>query len=117
MCNKLNLLSQYLRDQHSPDLLFLTETWLKPQLKMPSPDGYNLLRCDRPHKQGGGVLLLYKSELQVNQVELNVDNTTGSFDLLCVDVFNNSSPVRFCCVYNPPSQDHSTVLYLCVAFL
>ena len=57
--------------------------------------------------------MLYKTELQVNQVEIEVDSTIGELDLLCVDVYNNKSPVRFCCVYNPPCQDQSTVLRLC----
>ena len=112
--NKLNLVSTYLRSQQRPDLLFLTETWLKPKFQMSCPDGYNVLRCDRgEHKQGGGVLLLYKTELQVNQVTVDVDSTVGHFDILCVDVYSNDNLTRFCCVYNPPCQDNSAVLYLC----
>ena len=120
--NKSNLISTYFGMQSPPDILFLTETWLKPYHNNSSfcPVGYEVLRCDRIDSRGGdarggGVLVLYKRHLNVRQVDIKFDNTstTRDFDILCIDVFNNSSTVRLCCVYNPPSQNSSAALHLC----
>ena len=81
--NKSNLISTYFDSQSSPDILFLTETWLKPCHKDLSfcPDGYEVLRCDRidsrgGDSRGGGVLVLYKKNLNVSHVDIKSDNTT-----------------------------------------
>lgn len=45
------------------DIYAFTETWLKPSHSTPSvlsslTMDYNIYRCDRPKKMGGGVILL-----------------------------------------------------------
>ena len=54
--NKLNLVSTYLRSHQNLDILFLTETWLKPKHNdsMFCPDGYEVIRCDRQRSRGVG---------------------------------------------------------------
>lgn len=115
ICNKFNLISAHCRSQSSPDILFLTETWLKPihTDSLFCPVGYEVLRCDRKNTRGGGVLALYKSHLRVCQVELKTNTTDISHDIVCIDIFNVKSTVRFCCVYDPPAQNSLTVSSLC----
>ena len=76
------------------------------------PDGYHAIRCDRNKARGGGVAVLYKNNLQVVEVDVPFDKDLN-FELVCIDVHNNDSFIRLCCVYLPPSQTDSVVLELC----
>ena len=112
--NKINLVSTYLRSHQNLDMLFLTETWLKPKHNdaMFCPDGYEVIRCDRQGSRGGGVAVMYKNNLQIVEVEVTVDKSFN-FELICVDVHDKDSFIRLCCVYFPPAQDESMVRNLC----
>ena len=112
--NKLNLVTTYLKSLGDLDILFLTETWLKAKHidSMFCPDGYHAIRCDRNGARGGGVAVLYKNNLQVAEVSVPFKND-HNFELVCIDVHNNNSFIRLCCVYLPPSQTDSVVLELC----
>ena len=115
ICNKFNLVTTYLKSHQQLDLLFVTESWLKPKHNdaMFCPTGYQSIRCDRKgSKKGGGVVVLYKSNLQIIQVELSM-NENCKYEIVCVDVHGNNSVIRVCCVYIPPSQDESVVFDLC----
>ena len=94
------------------DLFFFTESWLTPDISdsLFCPSGYSVIRSDRLASRGGGVLLLFKNNLDTVVVKL-ISN--GTFELVCVDVFFNSICLRFCCVYLPPSHSYQTVSSLC----
>ena len=51
--------------------------------------------------------------LTLNPTILLSSTNTRDFDIVCIDVFSNSSTVRLCCVYNPPAQNSSATLHLC----
>lgn len=47
------------------DIVFLTETWLRPEIKdtevFPKNMNFALFRCDRDERRGGGVLIAAKN--------------------------------------------------------
>ena len=110
MFNKRHLISQYL-NSNKTDLLFLTESWLSEKIldSMICPTGYDIIRNDRQDTKGGGVCLLYKTGLKVQQVHLN-DNlfamSKSIFEYVCVDLFSFKTKIRLCCVYIRPSFSH-----------
>ncbi len=112
--NKCNVVSSYLSTLAEVDLLFLTETWLKPKHNdsMFCPDGYQAIRCDRIGSRGGGVAVLYNNNLQVAEVDITLKKD-NNFQIVCIDVHNRDSLVRLCCVYLPPTQSDTVVNDLC----
>ena len=105
ICNKLRPLSHYLLSRNDLDLLFLTETWLNPMYTdtMVCPNGYNIMRLDRSSRKGGGVLVLYKSGLQVHRVDVKIQ-PNSNFELVCIDLYMRNFFIRFCCIYLPPAS-------------
>lgn len=106
--NKIGLLLDFIKSKSS-DLVFLTETWLKPDIidSIFSPPGYCVLRTDRLSFKGGGVLVLYKSNLDVQEVTAACESfllLRTKVDFLCIDVlFGKKNAARFLCLYVPPS--------------
>lgn len=114
--NKQNYVANYLQCNQNVNLFFVTETWMKPEFadSIICPKDFNVYRADRVNAKGGGVLALFKKDLNVRQV--TVPNlTTENFELLCVDLFIEKSQSRFICVYIPPlySSDLSVITNLC----
>jgi len=112
VANKLEEL-HYLLYMDKYDLLFITETWLSPNL----PDGcldpnshYLLLRKDRASGHGGGVCVFVHKGLHVTPVELA--DTYNHLELLCFDLYCVTAKLRFFCVYRPPHNDSEGVEYL-----
>ena len=98
MFNKINLISHYLK-HHQIDLLFITESWLSDKISdsMICPDGYGVIRHDRLVKRGGGVCLLYKKGLKIQQIHPNCNSLLYSktdFEIVCVDLFNLKSKIK-----------------------
>ena len=59
----------YLREK-SPDVLCLTETKLREEIQLSfREEGYNLWRRDRQGKGGGGILVLVKENVKVEDVK------------------------------------------------
>ena len=92
-------------------MLFLTETWLSEKVSnsMFCPHNFQVIRCDRLSKKGGGVLLLYNKNLIIKQFHHSGD-TSDNYESLCVDLFINNHTVRFCCFYVPPDSSHNPVI-------
>ena len=99
--NKSDLLSDHVASNNI-DLMFITETWLHDQISssLICPPGYQVIRKDRTSSKGGGVMLIYKSDLHITQVDITC-NVSG-YELLCVDLYDGNSPIRFICYYIPP---------------
>lgn len=77
---------------------------------MVCPNGYCIVRQDRAAGRGGGVLMLYKNNLQI--VQYKPVTTNECFEYICVDVHTGKSITRFCCLYVPPMTANSiTELY------
>ncbi|RWS09400.1 hypothetical protein B4U79_18123 [Dinothrombium tinctorium] len=85
-----------------PDLLCLTETWLKPEYPddLLSIDGYFMLRNDRKFKKGGGIAVYVKNEFNgiVNEQQLNFN-----FEHIKVGIkFKNNKEFYVTTIYLPP---------------
>lgn len=85
----------------------LTETWLKsiheihPILGGLS-DFYDVVRCDRPRKQGGGVATFLKKDIPYAVILR--ESVPDSYEILSCDVFpNGPCPFRLTVVYRTPS--------------
>merc|ERR1712035_276981 len=62
-------LRDYLR-LNKPDVVCITETKLKEEIHIQFQDeGYNMWRRDRKNKSGGGVAILTKANINVEEVE------------------------------------------------
>ena len=114
--NKMNEL-KLLVEVSSYDLVFIVETWLKPNTlnSLICPRGYSVIRRDRPVRLGGGVLVLYKSHLPVLEIRHFEDT---NIEYLCIDILStkHTIPTRFLCCYIPPnySRDRTCIQNLCV---
>ena len=89
--------------EHDLDLLLVTETWLtktneervKAELL---PDGYKMVHHMRPARRGGGVGLIYKSNLSVKAVNTQQPE---SFELLDVMIEQGRHCLQLLVVYRP----------------
>ena len=108
--NKVNLLHAFLslKTPTEYDLVFISETWLKPEFtdSLICPDGYSVFRHDRKDQtRGGGVLVFYKTELKVIDITPFYDHDI--FESLVIELTSDcrySNKLRFCCTYFPPSK-------------
>ena len=87
------------------DILALTETWLKSN-ECPDfitldicPLGYAFVHIPRPNGTGGGIGLLYRKDLKIQQVKTD---TCNSFEFMEVLFHSSSSVIRIVIVYRPP---------------
>ena len=83
----------------------LTETWLKSYVQDAQlhVDGYNILRCDRDTRVGGGVMLYTHQDLAITQTE-TFDNDHCQL-LLCT---SDPSKVIISLLYRPPNAPHAS---------
>ena len=59
-----------------PDIILLCETWLTNRSPKPNINGYNIERCDRQHKKGGGVSILVSSRCRYKRhMDLESNNS------------------------------------------
>ena len=104
MKNKNALL--YLLAQYSYDLIALTETWLHESIITPLfldkwSSHYDVLRCDRLEKKGGGVAFLVRKSLCPNLI-LN-ESLVNGYELLCCDITASNSSIRLIVIYRTPT--------------
>ncbi|ELT87783.1 hypothetical protein CAPTEDRAFT_212358 [Capitella teleta] len=85
--------------EHDFDCVFLTETWLTSTRQRIcgdlTPTGYKLRALNRKEKRGGGVAVLHKSNIRVDEVK---DLTTDSLEGLEVTISSTRS-VRILLLY------------------
>ena len=87
------------------DILALTETWLKPDdcsdytVRDISPTGYAFVHIPRPNGNGGGVGLLYRKNLKMEQIK---SDPFKSFEFKEVLLHCSSSIIRIIVIYRPP---------------
>jgi hypothetical protein len=100
--------------QHKPDLVFLTETWLKESIGDPviSLPNYNLTRRDRTQGIHGGVCLYSNSSIVTERL-MNLEHP--DFEVLWVYTRPQRLPRGFPSiitgtVYHPPSSDDKDLL-------
>lgn len=109
-------------DTCNADIVALTETWLSPSVTndeiLECNVAFNIYRCDRDNRQGGGVLIAVSDHLHSYVVP-----TTCSLELICVCVRINHRNIIFCCCYRPPvfsssfcTDLHDTLSYVIARF-
>ena len=94
--------------ESSPDVLVLNETWLKPSIndnEILSPEAYKIFRCDRSpkthpadlnkhkkfRKNGGGVLIALKTDLNITSRKIN---RKCNAEVLSVEItFSNNTKI------------------------
>ena len=76
------------------DICLVNETWLNERIRLSQPM-FNVLRVDRPNRQGGGVAIVIKKKIKYQQLEsmktnvmenigMSIDFDQFSFKLFCV---------------------------------
>lgn len=97
-----------LMQQTNPDILILSETWLKKSIKDcdVALDGYTLFRVDRAGR-GGGVAVYIKSGLSVSV--LNSITKPKCFEFIALQIQLGPSPLVVIGIYRPPSADSESI--------
>lgn len=95
------------------DIVCIVESWLNAKVSdnIACIDGYNLVRHDRVHKQGGGILIYIKNKINHKIVDVScnvigVDNTEYVFLELSIA----RSKLLMGAFYNPPNLSCSELI-------
>lgn len=103
--NKLLLLHSFVCS-NSPDIVFITETWLNSKILNAEIVGgypYNVIRSDRSSQRGGGVCCLIKNGLIFNPIAIAEQLIS---DIICMDIISDrsgsSASIRMILLYRPP---------------
>lgn len=102
--NKATSLCDFLLSSHA-DLLAITETWLgtavdKGVVSELTPDGYMINHVARNERKGGGVALIYNTNLDVKLIKAG--QTFTHFELLQCNIGSIKDHFRLCVIYRPP---------------
>ena len=95
---------------NSIPFIALTETWLKPYVQDAQLhiQDYNIFRCDRSTRAGGGVLLYAHQDLPITNVSTFDDKTCQLLMCTC-----ETSKMIICVLYRPPEAS-TTSLQSCL---
>jgi Reverse transcriptase (RNA-dependent DNA polymerase)/Endonuclease-reverse transcriptase len=87
------------------DWLVVTETWLHPDIDNREflPPEFNVIRKDRQHKKGGGILIAINKAFDCQQIEVN-DNKHSEIVWCKINQKNKRKSVHLCGVYRPPDS-------------
>ena len=90
ICNKVEEFFSFIA-LHEPDIIGITETWLNNEIPdgLVKPPGYSIFRsdrCDYSDNRGGGVMLLFKETIEVEQIVL-----TDSKETLWIKIIINQT--------------------------
>jgi len=111
--NKSETFATLLND-HSPDIIALTETWLTPKngdqiLTSICPQGYSSIQIPRIGRRGGGVGLVYKSTIFTERI---TDSPVyNSFEHIDLHLKFNLQHLRLLVIYRPPNKSASDFLH------
>ena len=93
------------------DLIFVSETWLKPTDTFVQ-NGYSILRTDRQHSKGGGCLMMIRNSINANYnvvAAIQEENV----EALVVDISTKHDKIRFLVLYSPPKCNNTQKDALC----
>lgn len=96
---------------HCPDILTITETWLKPSTQSEEilPPEYNILGQDRLSKKGGGIAILYKNTLTVQPLQTPLPKFNNAETLGTVLLLNKNKSINILSAYIPPGNNSPTI--------
>lgn len=93
-------------NEHKPDIVFLVETKLKPNIKIHFKD-FHILRNDRMNNDGGGTAIVIKNNIYCEQLEKI--NTISSFEYTAIKIKLQNNKHLFCAsIYKPPDSKLNT---------
>ena len=88
------------------DLCILTETWIKEgDTITPTrlcPKGYKSLSISRQDKAGGGIAIVYKSELNISSAR---DEPYKTMELYSFIISTGNRPINLITIYRPPNTN------------
>ena len=110
--SKLDDLSTLLVDMKLPDVMIISETWLKAgEEKFINIEGYNFIGAPRPNKKGGGIGFLVKNGLLYRELtELNQLNISNTFERYYIELKGDHQNVVLGSIYRPPNTCLETFL-------
>ena len=102
-CRQLfNKREELIKHSLSYNIIACTETWLKPDINFSIP-GFALIRKDRPHKKGGGLLLaVHKHSLWKHLPEIDLQEHNA--ESLTIQVHIDSEPLTIAICYRTPNS-------------
>ena len=99
---------RHLINKHSPDIISLNETWLKPDSIL-FIEGYTIIRSDRENRKGGGAALCIRSNLPHKEIYLKDINNE---DYVCgLSIESNHQHLAIFTMYSPPQEKLNTLLF------
>ena len=90
----------------SVDIFVCVESWLSdltPDSKIQFP-GFLILRKDRVHARGGGILFLIRKNIAFHEIN-NLININPSFELCGIRINNIKEPFKIIVCYKPPNYN------------
>ena len=103
ICNKISDLD-HLLSTAEPSVVFITETWLKPEMldnTLTCSGKYSVFRTDRKSGIGGGVCILCNDKA-VKSIAINIPEKYNSCEIVAIDIINSTIKLRAICCYRPP---------------
>lgn len=95
-------------DSCSADIVALTETWLHEHVRdheiFETSSQFNIYRCDRTARRGGGVLLAISKNISSSPIHIHSD-----LEIIWVSLTLNHHAIILGVCYRPPSSSHNFV--------
>lgn len=100
--HRKQLFYNFIDDNHS-DIIFLSETCLKPEISF-HVNGYNIFRQDRIGHNGGGTAILLNEKIKFR----NLRRYSSQIEATKIEVFLNNIWICLISVYIPPYNTSTT---------
>lgn len=99
------------------DIFALTETWLgssvdKSVISELKPDGNSIHHVSQQSQRGGGVAIVFNSDLKIEQISNEIQFT--HFEKLECMVSGENKRIRLCVIYRPPPSRTNNFRNSCV---
>ena len=103
--SKLAELQQVIQTTLAPNIILLSETWLKKHSPVPHLPGYKLERSDRLSKKGGGVCIFISDHCRYKRrLDLEQENNE-SLEACFIEVETTTSKLVVGSMYRPPNTN------------
>ena len=105
--SKLDDLDELLSQTNEPDIVLLSETWLKDgEERFIDIKNYKYEGVVRKHKKGGGVGILINNKIKYRvRTDLNVNSQDNSFEHFFIEVKGTRYNIIAGSIYRPPNTD------------